>query len=134
MKNHLYTNEGLLGQDFPTILFEKTTASTWSGEHVWSKSSGKCPIVSVKIPESEKYLTPYRRLKGDKIQMLFNSTDAHCNAGKFLPNFGQIFLPFLRWKRPNFRKMFFLSKRSKSLDFYHAAPSWIAWRIKSRLD
>ena len=134
MKNHLYTNEGLLGQDFPTILFENTTASTWSGKHVWSKSSGKCPIVSVKIPESEKYLTPYRRLKGDKIQMLFNSTDAHCNAGKFLPNFGQIFLPFLRWKRPNLRQMFFLSKRSKSLDFYHAAPAWIAWRIKSRLD
>lgn len=23
MKNHLYTNEELLGQDFPTILFEK---------------------------------------------------------------------------------------------------------------
>ena len=106
IKNHLYTNEGLLGQDFPTILFEKTTASTWSGEHVWSKSSGKCPIVSVKIPEYEKYLTPYRRLKGDKIQMLFNSTDAHCNAGKFLLNFGHIFLPFLRWKRPNLRQMF----------------------------
>ena len=67
MKNHLYTNEGLLGQDFPTILFEKTTASTWSGEHVWSKSSGKCPI-QLKFPNPRNISPPIDGSKGTKFK------------------------------------------------------------------
>ena len=69
MKNHYYTKKGLLGQDLPTIWFAKTLAldeMPRDRANVCGKSSGKSPIVSVKIPESEKHLTPFPRLKATK--------------------------------------------------------------------
>ena len=114
MKNHYYTKKGLLGQDLPTIWFAKTLAldeMPRDRANVCGKSSGKSPIVSVKIPESEKHLTPFPRLKATKLQILSNSTDAHCNTGKLLSNFGLIFLPFQLKKRPNFWQMFSLKEK-----------------------
>ena len=69
MKNHYYTKKGLLGQDLPTIWFAKTLAldeMPRDRANVCGKSSGKSTIVSVKIPESEKHLTPFPRLKATK--------------------------------------------------------------------
>ena len=73
MKNRPYTKKGSLGQDFPSVWFAETSALDKNAAayraNACSNSSGNCLIVSVKIPEYEKHLTPLPRHKADKIQI-----------------------------------------------------------------
>ena len=96
MKNHHYTKIGSLGQDFSPIFFAKTfytpcikTPRDRAKLCVANRSESD-QLFRLK---SEKHCTSFPRHKAEKIQVLFNGTDAHCSAGKVLPNFGLIFLP-----------------------------------------
>lgn len=96
MKNNHYTKIESLGQDFSPILFAKTfytpcikTPRDRAKLCVANRSESD-QLFRLK---SEKHCTSFPRHKAEKIQVLFNGTDAHCSAGKVLPNFGLIFLP-----------------------------------------